>query len=308
MSQASRLFYGLISATLVAAAGLGLPTIQLLRPLVATAGSGVWGMARWCLVLLTGSPEVDEALLLAPAALLLLAALLGVGSLVRQWRATRRLIQAQAAGRLRHAPPRLARLSRRLGLSRRVDVIRSPHPYSFCYGWLRPRVCVSTGLIGLVSEVELEAVLLHERHHLQRHDPLRILLARALGRAFFFVPLIPELSHLYLVAAELAADRAVIASQGQGQALAAVLYKLLTASNRESRGAAVASVSSMTDARIEHLLHPQTTGRLRCSPSAVAISSGVVFAVIALLFAAAVLGAASHVHGLPDSPSSICLV
>ena len=39
-------------------------------------------------------------------------------------------------------------------------------------GSLIPRICLSTGLMALMSEAELEAVLLHERYHLRSRDPL----------------------------------------------------------------------------------------------------------------------------------------
>lgn len=227
MSQASRAFSSLVGLALVVAVSLAAASFQLLRPLLAEVAAGAGAVIRWCLLVLTGSPEVDELMLLGLLGLLPIASLLGIGSLVRQWWATRQFVQARAGNRLACPPPSLVRLSERLGLTGRVDVVRAPHPYSFCYGLLRPRICLSTGLVRLLSEAEIEAVLLHERYHLRHRDPLKILLARVLGHAFFFLPLVAELGRHYQLATEVAADREVIQVQGHRVALALVLYTLI---------------------------------------------------------------------------------
>jgi Zn-dependent protease with chaperone function len=306
VSQANRAFYSLIGLACFVAASLGVASARLLLPLAADVGLSSRALTRWCLLLLTGSPETDELLLLGLLGLLPVALCLGLGSLVRQWWATRHLLRVQAAARLPSPPRRITRVSRRLGLAQRVDVIQAAQPYSFCYGLLRPRICLSTGLVDLLSETELEAVLLHERYHLRSRDPLKVLLARALGRAFFFLPLVAELGRHYLIAKELAADREVICAQGQGHQLASVLYKLITASSEADAGAAVAGLISTTAARIDHLLDPQVPARLRFSPSALAISTLVLFAVAVVMLAPGLVGVGAHVHGLLDGTAIVC--
>ena len=57
-------------------------------------------------------------------------------------------------------------------------------PLAFCAGLLRPRVFVSEGALARLGARALTAVVAHEGHHAARRDPLRILIARAIGDAY----------------------------------------------------------------------------------------------------------------------------
>ena len=88
------------------------------------------------------------------------------------------------------APPRTGGSRRRCRCwtapdrGRRVLVIPGAQPLAFCAGLLRPRVYVSTGALERLGEAELAAVVAHEAHHAARRDPLRLLVARAIGDAY----------------------------------------------------------------------------------------------------------------------------
>jgi Zn-dependent protease with chaperone function len=123
-------------------------------------------------------------------------------------------------------PVRLTALSAELGLSSRIDVLATPVPLAFCYGLLRPRICLSTGLINALSDKELRAVLFHEAHHCRHYDPLRTLLADVLAAMFFFLPVVAEWRDMVLTSVELTADQQAIARIGR-PALAGAMYKLL---------------------------------------------------------------------------------
>lgn len=308
MSPANRTFYGLVTLAVLVASSLGVATTRLLLSTLGDAGSIFHVISRWCLHLLTGSPEVAEILLLGLLGLLPVASLLGLSSFVRHWWATRRLVRSQATGRLHLLPQRVACLSDRLGLTGRVDVVRAALPYSFCYGLLQPRICLSTSLVHLLTDVELEAVLLHERYHLKSRDPLKVLLARVLGRAFFFLPVVAELGRHYIVVKELAADRAVIGEQGQGRWLASALFKLITIPSVADASTVTTGLIDATDVRIDHLLEPGTTERLRFSTATLATSVSVLVAIAAIVFSPGLAGAGLHVHPLGDGVSASCLL
>lgn len=142
------------------------------------------------------------------------------------WRATQRLMQTMQTARL-PLPPVVARLAVRLNLVDSLVVVPNRAPFSFCYGFRRPRICLSLGLIELLTEAELEAVLWHEAYHLYRREPLRMAMAIGLSRFFFFIPLLAELRDHYLAEKELAADTAAVAHTSQA-ALAGALHKLIT--------------------------------------------------------------------------------
>ena len=105
-----------------------------------------------------------------------------------------------------------------------VTVAADERPEAFCMGYLRPRIYVSTGALDGLSEDELAAVLAHERHHLVRRDPLRLLVGRAAAEALFFLPPLRRLLGRYLALAELAADEAAIKCTGTEPLASALLH------------------------------------------------------------------------------------
>lgn len=57
---------------------------------------------------------------------------------------------------------------------------------------------------------QLRAVLAHERHHAERRDPLRLLVARALSALGYLIPSLRDLFASALLESELSADRAAV--------------------------------------------------------------------------------------------------
>lgn len=103
-----------------------------------------------------------------------------------------------------------------------VLVLATRRPHAFCVGLLRPRVVVSTGLIDTLSGPQLRSVLLHERHHAHRRDPLRRALIKAFCDGFWFVPTLRATARAQATISELAADAVAIRATG-AQPLAAAL-------------------------------------------------------------------------------------
>jgi len=106
-----------------------------------------------------------------------------------------------------------------------VRLFPSSRPQAFCAGPLRPRVFLSAAARDRLSPAELRAVLAHEGHHVRRRDPLRLLVARILSDALFFIPALRRLERRYAELAELAADEAAVRAAGSA-ALASALLKL----------------------------------------------------------------------------------
>jgi beta-lactamase regulating signal transducer with metallopeptidase domain len=84
---------------------------------------------------------------------------------------------------------------------------------------------VSTGLVDVLDGAELTAVLVHERHHLWRRDPLWLLAARLLSGYGWFLPLLGWYTRRLALHRELAADRAATTRAGVA-AVAGALLKL----------------------------------------------------------------------------------
>ena len=100
-----------------------------------------------------------------------------------------------------------------------VRLFQSSRPQAFCAGLLRPRVFLSATARDRLSPAELRAVLAHEGHHVRHRDPLRLLVARILADALFFLPALRRLARRYAELTELAADEAAVRAAGSPRSL-----------------------------------------------------------------------------------------
>ena len=119
----------------------------------------------------------------------------------------------------RRVVARMPVLERRELAGRAVAIVPGARPLAFCAGLLHPRVYVSAGALERLSEDELAAVVEHEAHHAARRDPLRILVARAIGEAYS----LSALPRREQALAELAADAAAVRRRGAAPLAAALL-------------------------------------------------------------------------------------
>jgi len=189
---------------------------------------------------------------------------LTVFSLGRQWWITRRLIH-RLLGAQANLPRRVRRLAQELDLGDALDYVAdSSVAYAFTYGFRQPRICLTSGLLRLLDERELRAVLIHERHHLMSRDPFKVWLSRALSSALFFLPIAHDLRDRYMAGKEIAADEATAATFKSELPLASALLKLLNANSRALgvEGLAAIGAFNVTEERIQRLLnhHPTRVG------------------------------------------------
>lgn len=242
-----------------------------------------------------GPKETEDVV----AILLLLLATTGISlgliSLFRQLHATLRLIRSLLARQV-PLPRKVALAAEGLGLDGRIDVVLDRRPFSFCYWFLRPRVCLSTSLVRGLDTAELRAVLLHERYHLRHRDPLRLVVARYFAAGLYVVPVVEELVEHFTLEKELEADQDSVYAMGEVAPLARALYKLLPDSDAVSLGLLVPVGSlSVTEARIDHLVDGRPLP-VAISPRSVALSFGALAAAAVLV---AVQGPSVAVDHLP---------
>jgi beta-lactamase regulating signal transducer with metallopeptidase domain len=179
-------------------------------------------------------------------------AVVGVWSFSQQLKASRLL--ARRVAELSRAPDhRLETAAQRAGIRRGVAMVDCDDSFSFAYGALRPCVVVSRGLVGQTSDEELTAVLAHERYHVANLDPLKVLFARALPAAFFYLPALRLFEQRYVAGRELAADRAAVRRCGD-RPLAGALMKVVRGPQwPELSVAAAIGGTELLDARITQL-------------------------------------------------------
>jgi Zn-dependent protease with chaperone function len=144
-----------------------------------------------------------------------------VRTMVRQ---TRRFLDTLLPLKVNHpVHPVLVRFQQKYGVP--VIVFDHTRPLAFSYGWKRPNIGISTGLIQLLSPLELEAVLEHEYHHCLARDPMKMVFAAGAATAFFFLPVVYRLCQRYFLEKEIEADRRAAEKVG-AKAVAAALYKI----------------------------------------------------------------------------------
>lgn len=146
-------------------------------------------------------------------------------------------------------PPQLGGLDAGLGVADRLTYLGLTEPAACCYGFVRPHIAITAGLVAKLDDEELVAVLAHERYHLRRRDPMRYLLLHALTAAAFMFPAAPAIRRRLEARIELAADRAALVVAPRG-ALAGALLTVIAAPRAPVPG--VAGLTA-TEARIAQL-------------------------------------------------------
>lgn len=284
LDTANRSFFTLVGVALV-------PYV-----VVVFAGCGVVAVAAYR-VLTQGLHGVTPALL--PAGAVTLVVLVGTGlaasAWMRQAAATTRLV-ARVQSRARPVPDRLHAAAGGARLAARVDLIDDEEPFSFAYGLTRPRVVVSTGLLDTASDAELGAVLAHERHHVANRDPLKLVVAKALSGALFFLPALKSLRTRYAAASELAADRRVLHAHDRS-VLAAALYRVVRGPRWDELSTAAAiGGPELLDVRLTQLETGEEPA-LASLPMSAVVTTAVALAVLAVVFVVTVVVLAPNAMG-----------
>jgi Zn-dependent protease with chaperone function len=205
--------------------------------------------------------RLSEAWQLVIPAMVLLVIVRSNLSIVRHIRATQRLkklfLPLQEI-----APARLTTLLPAHDLSvEDVVFLNLAVPHAFCLGVWRPRVWLTAGLVDLLTDTELAAVLAHETHHCRRRDPLRLLIGRTLKSGFFFLPVVGNLADAEELQQELAADQSAIRHFDNDLPLLCALQKLLAQSSAPVFFEAVYSPFNVTKARLQRLIYSSPSAR-----------------------------------------------
>jgi Zn-dependent protease with chaperone function len=201
--------------------------------------------------------------------------------LARAWLTVRGL------ARTNEMSARLAASIARTGVER-VRCLSSGLPIAFCAGILQPEIIVSEGLADELDDHELDAVLLHERHHAGEREPLVRAASEAAARALFLCPIVRWWSRRRIEAAELRADQAAVRGVGP-RPVAAALCRL------DATMTAEAAFAGGTELRVAQLLGDPLPVRRPGAWTITASLLGLPFAVA--VTGCAILGALSLTGG-----------
>jgi hypothetical protein len=134
----------------------------------------------------------------------------------------------------------------------RLFVTPARRPEAFCFGLLRPRIVVTSGLLERLSPDEQAAVIWHEVEHARNREPLKCLLARLATNTFFWVPMLRGLLDRFLLIKEIVADQHAVARTNTA-ALAGALYEVASGPSPAAVGA-----GDFAAARIDRLFAADT--------------------------------------------------
>ncbi len=158
-----------------------------------------------------------------------------------------------------HASPphgELQRLARELTIERNVQVIKNHQPLAVCFGVFQPRIYISSGLLKLVSNEELYAILLHEKYHLDHKDNLVMFLATVVQHLLPFFPVVNDFIEHYRIQRELEADAIATNQNTESTHLISALEKLIKHEPQYAYvGASGLGVFDTLETRIRYLIY-----------------------------------------------------
>mgnify|MGYP000250281737 CR=1 FL=1 len=132
------------------------------------------------------------------------------------------------------------------------EVVPLPEPVAVLHGWWRPTLVVDQGLWSALDDTEQQAVLAHERAHLDRHDPLMVVVLRAM---LVLAP--PRLANRvvrrWLDGAERRADTAAAHTIGDPTVVAMTLVRCARLGARQA-ALSLGWTAGSLESRVQHLL------------------------------------------------------
>lgn len=154
---------------------------------------------------------------------------------------------------------RIQSKSRQWKVGRDIIVLESSSPVAFTAGLISPRCYVTTGLIGQVTETEMEIILAHERAHIKHRDTQKKLLF-ALLASLYTRPITQPLNRLFSLATEKLADAHVSQSYSvfdiaQTLVNAAKIWRF--SGNKVQAASMAYFITDDVDVRVRALVIPQ---------------------------------------------------
>ncbi|MEF2245736.1 M56 family metallopeptidase [Paenibacillus sp. IITD108] len=126
-------------------------------------------------------------------------------------------------------------------------------------GLLKPQIIVSSGVIGMFSKKEFEAILLHEQYHVQNRDPLNLFLLTLLLEGMGYIPSMKTMVRSFKTWKELLADQFAMRQMGTEYHLGNVLLKVSSVGRMQHAAAAVYFAENAINYRIMQVLEPKQT-------------------------------------------------
>lgn len=164
-----------------------------------------------------------------------------------------------------------------------IVVVEHEQPIALTMGFLRPKIVLSTGLIRMLDEDELEAVIRHEEYHLLHLDPLKTLMTYLASTILWYVPILKWCHNVYKISCEVWADRYAIERTGSAHGLGGALLKLVKAKTVNIPFAHASFSDTSMNVRIRQLVDPEASVPVRMPWRAALVSLHVIVLITGLL-------------------------
>lgn len=166
----------------------------------------------------------------------------------------------------------------------RFTIVSHPVPLAITMGLMHPKIVLSTGLMHLLNEDELEAVIAHEMAHVKSRDPLTIFIMTLCASTIRYIPILKWLNQQFHIIKELAADEFAIEKQETPVHLGSALLKMLKVRQPDNMAFTYASFANTSiNYRIDYMLNPLKELRVNV-PFQVILLSVVIFSLICSSF------------------------
>lgn len=136
-------------------------------------------------------------------------------------------------------------------------VVKDEKFIALTIGFFRPRIIVSTGVISMFSNHEVEAILLHEWYHCRNRDPLKMFLLALILDGLGYIPTMKAMVRDFKTWKELLADRFAIKQMGTEYYLGNVLLKLSKVGKMQHSTAVAYFAENAINYRIMQVLEPK---------------------------------------------------
>jgi Zn-dependent protease with chaperone function len=108
-----------------------------------------------------------------------------------------------------------------------ILVINQNQSLAFTMGFRKPIIVLSSGLLEIMEDDELRAIVEHETFHQKNHDSIKILILQLISQTLRYIPLTKWSYQNYKIISELMADEYAIQKLGSEVGLSSALLKLI---------------------------------------------------------------------------------
>ncbi|MEK4229809.1 M56 family metallopeptidase [Solibacillus sp. FSL H8-0538] len=164
-----------------------------------------------------------------------------------------------------------------------IIVVSYPETIAITMGLFNPKIVISTALINLLNEQELNAVIFHEMYHKNQNDPFKLFLLSLFASTMPYIPVLKWFEQQYRIIEELSADAWAIEKQQTPLNIGSALIKMLKIKKINAMPFTYVSFAETSiNYRIEYLLNPLMDTQFKI-PAKIAVISCVSFCVICIL-------------------------